>query len=293
MGKRKHSHYKLDADLLTLRALVAVADRGSFSAAAKIIGRSQSAVSLQIAKLEERMEVRLLDRTSRSVRQTPEGETFIAYARRILELADEGLSAVTTPDVSEPLRIGFAEYLVPEHLHIILSRFKRGQPKVKLELHLGAGYKLYHELTQNRLDVVVAGPEAQDGLVLFTEPLVWVGPNGGNIRREEDSVGLILMPPPCSYRKAAFDALTTAGIPWHVAVSANSVQGVQSAVTAGLGVSVMARSAVNRHLGIISDGFPELPDTSINAYWEKNSPHPLVKRFVAFIEEELKAIDVN
>ncbi len=292
MGTRKRSHHKLDADLLTLRALVAVADRGSFSAAAKIIGRSQSAVSLQIAKLEDRMEVRLLDRTSRSVRQTQAGETFIAYARRILELADDGLAAVTTPDVSEPLRIGFAEYLVPEHLHIILARFKRAQPRAKLELHLGVGFKLYHELTQNRLDVVVAGPEADDGLALFTEPLVWVGPKNGAVTMEEESIGLILMPPPCSYRKAAFDALTAAGIPWHVAVSANSVRGVQSAVTAGLGISVMARSAVNRELDIIRRGFPVLPNTSINAYWDSSDPHPLADRFISFIEEELKSIDV-
>jgi DNA-binding transcriptional LysR family regulator len=97
MGMTKRPSFQLNADLLTLRTLIAVVDKGSFSAAAKQIGRSQSAVSLQIAKLEDRIQVRLLERTSRSVKQTPAGETFTAYARRIIELADEGLAAVTTP----------------------------------------------------------------------------------------------------------------------------------------------------------------------------------------------------
>ena len=89
MKKRKSAKFMLVADLITLRAVVAVVDEGSFSGAAKYIGRTQSAVSLQIAKLEKRMDIRLFERTSRPIAQTPVGEVFTAYARRILELADE------------------------------------------------------------------------------------------------------------------------------------------------------------------------------------------------------------
>ena len=290
MGRFKKTKTSLDADLLTLRSLIAVVDFGSFSAAAKQIGRSQSAVSLQIAKLEERMQVRLLERTSRSVKQTPAGETFLSYARRIIQLADEGFSAVTVPNVSEPLRIGFAEYLVPQHLQLILSRFRRAYPKTKLELHLGSGFDLHQDLLQQKLDIVVAGPEGDDGLILMTEPLVWVGPQYFEPDGVDGSVGLILMQPPCSYRQAAFDALTAAGRAWHVAVNANSIQAVQSAVAAGLGVSVLARSAVNRDLMVISDVFPKLSKTSINAFWHSTKPHPLTKRFVDFLKEELGSI---
>jgi len=289
MKKRKNTKFILDADLITLRAVVAVVDEGSFSGAAKKIGRTQSAVSLQIAKLEDRMDIRLFDRTSRSVALTPSGEVFAAYARRILDLADEAYAAVSSPAVSKPLRIGFAEYLVPHHLYKLLSRFKRRYPKAAIELKLGIGGPLVQELKDGHLDVVVAGPEGEKGLMLMEEPLVWVAP------QDRPGVGdpaleLILMQPPCSYRKAAFDALAKAERPWNLALSANSIQGTQSAVAAGLGVTVVPKSAVNKDLKIMNEGFPELPATSIQAYSNSVQSHPLIEPFIDFLKEELAGL---
>ena len=124
MSEPNRSPFKLDTDLLSLRALIAVVEEGGFSAAARRVHRSQSAVSLQVAKLEERLNTRLLERTSRSVSLTPAGETFISYARRILEMADEAMLAVTAPEESTLLRVGFAEYLAPQHLHNLLAQFR-------------------------------------------------------------------------------------------------------------------------------------------------------------------------
>ena len=290
MKKRKSAQFMLDADLITLRAIVAVVDKGSFSGAAKHIGRSQSAVSLQIAKLEERMDIRLFERTSRSIAQTPAGEVFTAYARRILELADEAYAAVSFPEISNPLRIGFAEYLVPDHLYKLLSRFKRRYPKAAIELKLGVGGALIRELNDGQLDVVVAGPEGEKGLILIEEPLVWIGSEGELPDVEGEELELILMQPPCSYRKAAFDSLAKAELPWNLALSANSIQGTQSAVAAGLGVSVVPRSAVNKDLKIMSKGFPELPATSIQAYSNSVDSHPLIEPFIDFLKEELAGI---
>lgn len=290
MKKRKNTKYILDADLITLRALIAVVDERSFSGAAKKIGRSQSAVSLQIAKLEERMEIRLFERTSRSVTQTPAGEVFTAYARRILELADEAYAAVSAPAISKPLRIGFAEYLVPRHLYKLLSRFKKMYPKAVIELKLGVGGSLIQELRDGQLDVVVAGPEGEKGSMLFEEPLVWVGPEGELPDVEGEALELILMQPPCSYRKAAFDSLAKAQRSWNLALSATSIQGTQSAVAAGLGFSVVPKSAVSKDLKIMSDGFPELPETSIQAYSNGVDSHLLIGPFIDFLKEELAAI---
>jgi len=288
--KRNTTTHMLDADLLTLRAVVAVADEGSFSSAAKQIGRTQSAVSLQIAKLEERMDIRLFERTSRSVSQTPAGEVFTAYARRILELADEAYVAVSSPVINKPLRIGFAEYLVPHHLYKLLSRFKRRYPKAAVELKLGVGGALVRDMTDGQLDVVVAGPEAEKGLLLMEEPLVWVGPQGDLPDFEGQELELILMQPPCSYRRAAFDSLTKAELPWHLALSATSIQGTQAAVAAGLGVSVVPKSAVSEDLRIMSKGLPELPATSIQAYSNNVESHPLIEPFIDFLKEELVGI---
>jgi DNA-binding transcriptional LysR family regulator len=290
MKKRKSAKFMLDADLITLRAAVAVVDEGSFSGAAKKIGRTQSAVSLQIAKLEDRMDIRLFERTSRSIVQTPAGEVFTAYARRILELADEAYAAVKSPEISNPLRIGFAEYLVPHHLYTLLSRFKRRYHKAAIELQLGVGGALIQEMKDGQLDVVVAGPEGEKGLILMEEPLVWVGPEGMLPDFEGKELELILMQPPCSYRKAAFDALAKAELPWNHALSANSIQGTQSAVAAGLGVSVVPKSAVNKELKVMSKGFPELPATSIQAYSNSVDSHPLIEPFIDFLKEELAGI---
>ncbi len=292
MKNRKSSKFMLDADLLSLRAVVAVADEGSFSGAAKHIGRTQSAVSLQIAKLEGRMDIRLFDRTSRSVVQTPAGEVFTAYARRILELADEAFAAVSSPVISKPLRIGFAEYLVPHHLYKLLSRFKRRYPNAVIELNLGVGGSLIRELRDGKLDVVIAGPEGEKGLLLIEEPLVWVGPQDRHEIGEQE-LELILMQPPCSYRKAAFDSLTKSERSWNLTLSANSIQGTQSAVAAGLGFSVVPRSAVSKDLKIISEGFPELPVTSIQAYSNNVDPHPLIQPSIEFLKEQLAEIGLT
>ena len=290
--KRKSRNYVLDADLISLRAVVAVVEEGSFSGAAKRIGRSQSAVSLQIAKLEERMDIRLFDRTSRSVTQTHAGEVFIAYARRILDLADEAFAAVSSPVIDRPLRIGFAEYLVPHHLYKLISRFKRRYPNAAIELKLGMGSDLVHEMRDDQLDVVVAGPEEENGVKLMKEPLVWVGPHDG---RTDDTgeLELILMQPPCSYRKAAFDSLARAERSWSVALSGNTIQGTQNAVAAGLGISVVPKSAVSKDLKILSDGLPELPETSVHAYSNNTGTHPLIEPFIDFLKEELAEVGVG
>ena len=282
------SPFRLDADLVSLRALVAIADEGSFSAAARRIGRTQSAVSLQIAKLEDRVQARLLERTSRSVRQTPAGEVMTAYARRILDLADEALLAISAPEASEPLSVGFADYLAPSHLHDLLARFGRAHPKAGLELRLGTGHALQEDLTDGQLDVVVSGPEGPGGRILLREPLLWVGSLDGDPDAEGE-LSLVLMEAPCSYRQSAFDALTAANRPWCTTTEVNSSQAVQSAVAAGLGVSVLPRSALTRDMRVLGAGFPPLPDTAIVAFVRPKSAHPLTDRFLAFLEDGLAA----
>ena len=284
MSKSNKYIPQLDTDLISLRALVAIVDEGSFSAAAKKVGRSQSAVSLQIAKLEDRIEAKLFERTSRTVTITEAGEKFTAYARRILDLTDEAMMSISAPDIQEIFRIGFADYLAPKHLHKLLAQFKRTHPKVDLKLNLGSGVMLHKEMEEGNLDVVVAGPEFEGGQLLFKEPLVWVGPKD---YQPEDSVSLIFMPPPCSYRKAAYDSLTTEKFRFEVAMEANSINGVQSAVEAGLGVSVIARSAVTDNLQVLDGIYPRLPKTSVCAFTHPDAPELLVDRFLSCLVEGL------
>ena len=292
MSPSHRSLFKLDTDLITLRSLVAVVEEGGFSAATKRVHRTQSAISLQMARLEERLHVKLLERTSRSVSLTPAGETFVSYARRILELADEAVLAVTAPDKRMLLRVGFAEYLAPQHVHSLLARFRRSHPHCDLSLVLGSGTAMIKALEHGELDVVFAGPEGENGQLLWEEPLVWTGMKE-LAANEEAPLELVLMPPPCWYRQKAFDALAKAGRPWKLSIEANSVQAVQSAVRAGLGVSVLPLSAVPRDMLLASDRLPALPDTSVMSYVQPDACQPYAGRLIDFLlagmEENLES----
>jgi len=291
MSKSNRPKFKLETDLLSLRTLVAVVEEGGFSAAAKRVSRTQSAISLQIAKLEERLNAKLLDRTSRSVSLTQSGETFLSYARRILELSDEAILAVSSPEEKTLLRVGFAEYLAPQHLPTLLARFRRAHPNCDLSLILGLGGGILESLKRGDLDVVFAGPEAKNGQLLWEEELVWTGTGTFDEKGADDEpVELVLMHAPCSYRQIAFDALTRAEKPWKMSIDANSVQAVQSAIRAGLGVSVLPRSALLDDMPLIGKSLPKLPKTSVKSYLRPGESHPYAQRFIDFL---LACIDVK
>ncbi|MGE9270147.1 MAG: LysR family transcriptional regulator [Verrucomicrobiales bacterium] len=282
MSESNRAAFKLETDLLSLRILVAVVEEGGFSAAAKRVHRSQSAISLQIAKLEERLNTKLLERTSRSVQLTRSGEVFISYARRILQLADEAVLAVTAPEESTLLRVGFAEYLAPQHLHTLLAQFRRAHPNCDLSLVLGLGGEMLEKMDAGELDIVFSGPDRDGGSVLWQEPLVWTG-GTDEPHPPKEPVELVLMHAPCGYRQIAFHALTKAGLAWKSSIDANSVQAVQSAVRAGLGVSILPVSAVRDDMKVIENLLPDLPHTSVVCYKSPELANPYAPRFIDFL----------
>ena len=271
-----------------------VEERG-FTAAARRVGRTQSATSLQIAKLKERLGVKLLERTSRSVAITSAGETFVSYARRILELADEAILAVTSPDEATVLRVGFAEYLVPQHLHTLLARFRRAHPNCDLSLVLGSGGEMLKSMDRGELDLVFAGPEGDGGRLLWEEPLVWTGSDSLATDADEP-IELVLMHAPCSYRQIAFDALTKAGKTWKLSIDANSVHAVQSAIRAGVGASVLPVSAILDDMPALEGDWPQLPNTSVMSYLCSDKKNPYAQRFIEFlmagIEDKAQRISI-
>src|SRR5438552_1939676 len=128
---------RLNLDIDLLRSFAAVADTGSFTAAGELVARSQSAVSVQIRRLEEAVGQSVFERTSRSLALTPSGETLLAYARRILDLNDESIRRIAEPPVSGVIRLGITEYFVPSDLPQILKRFVAAYPGVELEVRMG------------------------------------------------------------------------------------------------------------------------------------------------------------
>lgn len=255
----------LDIDLL--RAFTTVADVGGFTRAADILLRRQSTLSLQIKRLEDALGRRLLDRTSRRVRLTAEGESLLADARHMLELNDRLVARLNEPALAGTVRLGTPEDFATTHLPQVLSRFAQAYPAVQLEVTCDLTLNLVARFRQGDFDLVLVKrePERSDrGVRVWREPLVWVA-SEQLAMPGEGVLPLVLSPPPCVYRKRATDALDAARRPWRVAYSCASLAGQHAAVKAGLGMTVLPKDMVPAGLAAIErrEDLPDLHDTEI------------------------------
>ena len=242
----------LDIDLL--RSFAAVADTGSFTAAAELVARTQSAVSVQVKRLEEIVGRRVFERTSRSLALTPAGETLLGYARRILELNDESVRRIAEPPVTGEIRLGITEYFVPNELPAILARFAAAYPDVHLEVRMGLSRDLREELARKQFDAVIVrlAPRERDQAI-WSEPQVWVARKGFEPERGA-VLPLALLPAPCVLREHALESLKRLKRPWKIAFTGSSMVSVQAAVCAGLGVSILPRSSLLPGMQVLPKG---------------------------------------
>ncbi|WP_029005979.1 LysR substrate-binding domain-containing protein [Azorhizobium doebereinerae] len=283
---------RLDLDIDLLRAFVAVAETGSFTAAAEGVGRTQSAVSQKILRLEDLLGVRVFARTSRSLALTADGHRLLPAARRLLELNDETVRLFRAPRVEGTIRLGVADDFIPHQLPGLLARFGRQNPGIHIALTTGMSCDLVTARAEGRLDLAIVqrGKAEGRGRVLWREPMVWISPEGFAADPTRP-IPLVVLPPPCSYRGIAEGAL--AGVGWTGAVTctASSLMGIQAAVRGGLGVTVLGRSFAAAGLGVLTpaDGWPELPEIEIVLLGEDSAPPELAEPLIAFLGETLAA----
>lgn len=260
---------KHDLEIDLLRSLVAVASHRNFTRAAQSVGRTQSAVSLQIKRLEEIVGKRLFERSRQSVSITHVGETLLVYANRILAANDAALSHIQRPEAAGVVRIGapddYATFLLPS----ILSGIAKDHPRLKLEVTCDNACDLLPMLEQGNLDVVVAThpPNAVAGQIARYEPLHWVA-SPAYIDDPKASLSLVLFPSGCVCRDLALDVLKQIDRPWCVAYSTRSIGLMEKAMLEGASVSVMEASIIPPSLKIIDGqtGFPALPDVAISVH---------------------------
>ena len=242
----------LDIDLL--RSFAAVADSGSFTAAGELVARTQSAVSLQVKRLEESLGRKVFERTSRSLALTPAGETLLGYARRILELNDESVRRIAEPPVTGAIRLGITEYFVPTELPRILSRFAMAYPGVHLEARMGLSRELREQMVAGRLDAALVRLAPHErAKAIWREAQVWVTREGFAPERG-DVVPLALLPAPCVLRQHALESMKRLKRPWKVSFTGSSMASVQAAVSAGLGVSIVPRSLLLPGMQVLAHG---------------------------------------
>lgn len=248
-----------------LRTLVLAVDLGGFARAAHRVGRTQSAISLQMRRLEDSAGQRLFARAGRSFALTPAGEQVLGYARRLLALNDEAVAAVRGTRLASPVRLGVLADFAETWLPPVLARFARSHPTARLEVQVDRRTALLDALDRGRLDLaLVFDADRPRGVRLGELPMAWIAPRGS--RWPADGVlPLVLFEAPCVFRTAALDALDRAGIRWHVAFTSQSLAGIWAAVGAGLGVTVRTAVGVPRALQVVDPaaGLPALPSTAL------------------------------
>jgi DNA-binding transcriptional LysR family regulator len=282
-------------DMDALRSFCEGIDLGSFSRAADKLGRSTSAISMQLKKLEEQANADLLRRSGRGLVPTPAGEVLLSYARRIIELNDEASSAVSGMQIQGVVRLGLQDDFGETLLSNVLGRFMRSHPELQIETLIARNAELIARLQAGKLDLALAwhtAPQLPHVEILGDYPMRWIGPAAAGPGAEEvrrEPVRLAVLDSPCLMRKAAIDALDRAGIPWRIVYTSPSLAGVWAAVAAGLGITVRTRLGLPQELRLLSaeDGVPALPDIRLALLMGSGTPTPGCARMAALIREAI------
>lgn len=229
-----------------LRTFVIAVDSGSFTRAAELVGRTPSAISLQIKRLEEVVNASLFERDAHKMNVTAEGRIVEQYARRILALNDQALASLRQPSVAGRVRLGAPHEYTASLLPEFLGKFARSHPNVLLEVTSDLSKNLLKRQTAGEFDLVIALHEntAPDGgRPIFTEPLVWVG-SEDNESHLKAPLPLVLAPSPCIYRSRILQGLNQIDREFRIVYLSSSYSGVSAAVRAGIGVTAMAGSTM-------------------------------------------------
>ncbi|WP_159593285.1 LysR substrate-binding domain-containing protein [Hydrogenophaga sp. BPS33] len=249
-----------------LRVFVAVVDYGGFTAAASVLHRTQAAVSLQIKRLEETVQVALFQHPRRAVQLTPRGELLLEYARRMISLNDEALSAVRGDEVTGRIRIGAINNYASGILPPLLAEFCGMYPEVQIEVHTGVAAEMEKRLGSTYDMTINLHPPGQgEGVLISTQEPIWIT-SLHNSPHERDPLPLALLPNGSLFRRYALQALAQMGRSWHLAQESTNIQAVEAATAAGLALTVFQRKSVdfNRLRELTeADGFPKLPGADV------------------------------
>lgn len=264
----------LSTDLL--RTFIRVIDTRSFTRTAELIGRTQSAVSLQIQRLEENVNAALFVRDARNLKLTAQGQTLAEYARRILALNDEAIAVMRSPSVAGHVHLGAPHEYTASLLPDFLGKFAQSQPNVMLEVTSDLSKNLQKRQQNGEFDLIIALHNDDDdpagGERIFVEPLVWIS-SLDHACEAQTPLPLVLAPSPCIYRRRILQTLNALQRPHRVSYLSSSYNAVMAAVRAGLGVTAVARSTAPSDTRQISEpeGLPTLGEVDVRLHRIANS----------------------
>ena len=221
-------------DIDQLRTFIAISETGSFTKAAEVVNKTQSAVSMQMKRLEERLERPIFSRDGRASKLTEDGQRLLDYARRIVKLNVETLAAFSDAELSGRVRLGVPDDYADRYLPEIMARFSHSYPAVELSVLCEPSVNLLERIDANEIDLaIVTNCESKRASETFRrERLLWVTSNRHSTHLEE-RIPLALGRPSCSWRRIAIDRMESVGRPFRVLYSSSNAGAVAAAVLAG------------------------------------------------------------
>ncbi len=281
-------------DLDQLQTFLAIVDNGSFTRAAEYVHKTQSAVSMQMRRLEERLNKQLFVKDGRANRLTEDGERLLIHARKLIRLNNEAVAAFDDNSLEGSIRIGTPDDYADRYMPDIIARFAKTNPNVELYIACESSRDLAEKLDRGELDIalVTHNPHRRPASeVVRSEPLYWVG-SLNHSAHENRPVPLAVGRRSCTWRQLACTALDSVGRDYQILFTSWSSTVVASAVLAGLAVSLLPESALRPGMRILSpsDGFPALAPIQIGILKRPGVPATLMNAVTEHIVASLDNI---
>jgi DNA-binding transcriptional LysR family regulator len=282
-------------DLDQLQTFITIADTGSFTRAAEGVHRTQSAVSMQMRRLEERIGKPLFEKEGRTNRLTEEGERLLSYARRLLFLNRETLAAFDDQRLEGTIRIGTPDDYADRFLPEIMARFSRSNPRVELTVVCEPTPGLVDQIRRGQLDIALVTHSDARGQseVVRREPLLWVS-SVNHATHQQEVLPMAFGRPTCVWRRAACDVLDGMNREYRILFTSFSATVITAAVLSGLAISVLPECALRPGMRVLgeADGFGPLPDCRIGLMRGQTDQPEIVDALARHIAESLDNISV-
>lgn len=255
-------------DISTLRSFIAVAEQGGVTRAATVLNLTQSAVSMQIKRLEEALDLQLLDRSARKVALTNAGEQLLTYARRMIDLNDEVYGRLTAPAYEGEITLGVPHDIVYPVVPRVLHQFSSAYPRVNVNLRSSSTMALHAAHRKGEVDLYLTteSERSPGGETLTRMRLRWIGAKDGAAWKKRPL--RLAFCSACIFRPIALRALDAAGIAWDMAVESQDDRAVEAVVSADLAVAAMLEDSIPPHQEALApcSGLPDLGQSEINMY---------------------------
>ena len=276
-------------DLATLRALVVVADAGGVTRAAGFLHLTQSAVSMQLKRLEELLDVQLLDRRGRAIAFTASGDQLLTYARRMVAMNDEAVARLTAQEFAGRLRLGVPHDIVNPAIPQVLKQFNAMFPAIRIMLESCHTRTLKEMFAKGECDIILTTETEVEagGVTLAKRPLHWIGARGGAAWRQRPlSIAYGRL---CTFRPLVVGALDRAGIEWQMLLETDNDSAIHATVSADLAVHTAIEGTEPQQFARIdhAGALPELPDQLINMYIAQGDVSEPMQQLAALLQARL------